>query len=90
MESTATLAERTVNGSGLAAAPRDGVLARLRRFHRDEQGDEGVNKVLIIAMIVVPLVTVLIIFGKDIVTFFKKAWDKIKGKSESEGPETGY
>lgn len=67
-----------------------GVFARLRAFHRDERGDEGVNKVLIIAMIVVPLVTVLIIFGKDIVKFFKDAWNKIKGKSESEGPETGY
>ena len=90
MESTATLAERTVNGPGLAAAPRDGVLARLRRFHRDEQGDEGVNKVLIIAMIVVPLVTVLIIFGKEIVTFFKKAWGDLTKKSETEGPAKGY
>jgi hypothetical protein len=63
---------------------------RLAAFPRDDRGDEGVNKVLIIAMIVVPLVIVLIIFGKDIVTFFKKAWEKVKGKSETEGPETGY
>jgi Flp pilus assembly pilin Flp len=69
---------------------RSGVRGRLARFLADERGDEGVNKVLIIAMIVVPLVIVLIIFGKDIVTFFKAAWTKVKGKSESEGPETGY
>ncbi len=67
-----------------------GALARLRAFHRDERGDEGVNKVLIIAMIVVPLVTVLIIFGKEIVTFFKKAWGDLTKKSETEGPAKGY
>jgi Flp pilus assembly pilin Flp len=65
-------------------------LAALRRFHRDEQGDEGVNKILIIAMIVVPLVIVLILFGKDIVTFFKAAWDKLTGKSASDSPDLSY
>ena len=63
-------------------------LARaLRRFHSDEQGDEGVNKILIIAMIVVPLVIVLILFGKNIVQFFQAAWEKLTGTSEKESPE---
>ena len=64
--------------------------AAVQRFHRDEQGDEGVNKILIIAMIVVPLVIVLILFGKDIVTFFKEAWDKLTGKSKSDSPDLSY
>jgi Flp pilus assembly pilin Flp len=59
----------------------------LRRFHTDEQGDEGVNKILIIAMIVVPLVIVLILFGKNIVQFFQAAWEKLTGTSEKESPE---
>ena len=62
----------------------------LARLHRDEQGDEGVNKILIIAMIVVPLVIVLIVFGKDIVDFFKKQWDKLTGTSTDKSPDKGY
>lgn len=50
----------------------------LARIHRDERGDEGVNKVLIIAMIVIPLVIVLIWFGDEIVTFFKGQWDALQ------------
>ena len=61
-------------------------LRALRRFHSDEQGDEGVNKILIIAMIVVPLVIVLILFGKNIVEFFNNAWKKLTGTSEKESP----
>ena len=36
---------------------------RGKRLHRDEQGDEGVNKTLIIALIGVPLIAVLVTFG---------------------------
>ena len=46
----------------------------VRKFHRDETGDEGVNKILIIAMIVIPLVIVLIVFGEAIMEFFQEAW----------------
>ncbi|MDH3591359.1 MAG: hypothetical protein OER88_05745 [Planctomycetota bacterium] len=53
---------------------------RLRGFHRDEQGDEGVNKILIIALIAVPLVIILIIFGKEIVQWFKDAWADLAGE----------
>ena len=52
----------------------------LARIHRDERGDEGVNKVLIIAMIVIPLVIVLIWFGDEIVAFFQAQWDALQGK----------
>lgn len=49
-------------------------------LHRDERGDEGVNKVLIIAMIVIPLVIVLIWFGDEIVAFFQDQWAALQGE----------
>lgn len=58
---------------------------RFKRFHSDEQGDEGVNKVLIIAMIVIPLVIVLIAFGDAIVGFFEEQWENLTGKEVDEG-----
>lgn len=59
--------------------------AALGRIHRDEQGDEGVNKILIIAMIVIPLVIVLIAFGDAIVDFFETQWANLTGKEVDEG-----
>ena len=62
-------------------------------IHRDEQGDEGVNKVLIIAMIVIPLVYILIVFGDQIAEFFDGIWSSLKdgnnqaGTSNSQGSE---
>ena len=49
----------------------------LRHFGRDERGDEGVNKILIIALVAVPLVIVLIVFGGEIVDWFNEAWGKL-------------
>ena len=52
---------------------------RVRGFHGNEQGDEGVNKVLIIAMIAIPLIVVLIAFGDQIGEFFAQKWKDLKG-----------
>jgi len=57
----------------------------LARIHRDEQGDEGVNKILIIAMIVIPLVIVLIAFGDKIVEFFQAQWAALTGEEIDQG-----
>ena len=54
-------------------------------IHRDEQGDEGVNKVLIIAMIVIPLVAGLIIFGDQIAEFFDGIWKALKEGNNQAG-----
>jgi Flp pilus assembly pilin Flp len=54
--------------------------SRFAGLHRDEQGDEGVNKVLIIALIAVPLIIVMIIFGREIAAWFDTAWSNIKGE----------
>ena len=66
---------------GRSAGTGPSLRGALARLHADEQGDEGVNKILIIAMIVVPLVIILILFGRDIVKFFKEAWAKVIGES---------
>lgn len=63
-------------------AGRRRVLERLRSFPSNETGDEGVNKILIIAMIAVPLIIALIVFGGEIKKFFTERWEKLKGKSE--------
>lgn len=52
---------------------RTGWARRLGGFHKDQQGDEGVNKILIIALIVVPLVIIILIFGKKIAGWFQGA-----------------
>ena len=56
------------------------LVSRLRALHRDERGDEGVNKILIIALIAIPIVIVLILFGKQIVEWFKQAWEDLSGQ----------
>ena len=75
---------------GRSAGGAPSLRGALARLHRDEQGDEGVNKILIIAMIVVPLVIVLIVFGNDIVKFFKVQYDKLTGTSKDKSPDLGY
>lgn len=50
----------------------------IRQFHSDERGDEGVNKILIIAMVAIPLIVILIIFGGEIIDFFKGEWTELQ------------
>lgn len=50
---------------------------RAAAFLGDEQGDEGVNKVLIIALIAVPLILLLIAFKDTIIEWFQTETDKL-------------
>ena len=50
------------------------VLKRFQDLARDEEGLTTVEIVLLIAMVVLPLVLVLILFGKDIKNFIKNMW----------------
>jgi hypothetical protein len=49
-----------------------GMVSRLKSLHRDERGAEGLEKLLIIAAIVLPLLGILIFFAKDIMTWVKE------------------
>jgi Flp pilus assembly pilin Flp len=55
----------------------------LKRLHRDERGAEGLEKLLIIAAIVLPLLGLLIIFRNEIKTWVVDIWTKAKGDAES-------
>lgn len=52
----------------------------IKRLHRDERGAEGLEKLLIISAIVLPLLGVLIWFRDDIKEWLKQKWDDVRGK----------
>ena len=58
-----------------------GLCNLLARLHRDERGVEGVEKVLIIAAIVLPLLGVLIVFRDKLTEWVERKWDEIAGRT---------
>jgi Flp pilus assembly pilin Flp len=54
----------------------------LKRLHRDDRGAEGLEKLLIIAAIVLPLLGLLIWFRKDISNWATSLWNQIKGEAQ--------
>jgi len=52
-----------------------------KRLYADERGAEGLEKLLIIGAIVLPLLGVLIIFRNGVKDFAKNMWNKIVGDS---------
>ena len=57
-----------------------GITRRLVNFHRNETGaDEGMNKLLIFAMVALPLLALLIFFGGEIVTFATEQFETVFG-----------
>ena len=59
------------------------VLTMLKRLHKDEQGAEGLEKLLLIAAIVLPLLGALIWFRNDIGSWAKNLWQDIRGQAEA-------
>ena len=51
----------------------------LKALHRDEQGADMVEYILIVAAIALPLMAVLAWLGKDIWAWAKSLWENIKG-----------
>lgn len=70
------------------AKPRRSKLAAARRvltrLHRDERGAEGLEKLLIVAAIVLPLLGVLIFFRDDLEEWVRGEWD-----DKTQRPGTG-
>jgi hypothetical protein len=54
--------------------------ALLVGLHRDDEGSQGVEKLLLIAAIVLPLLGVLIVFRDDISKWVEEKWGDIKGR----------
>ena len=52
----------------------------LRSFHQSERGDnENLGRMLVLALILVPIVIVLTVFGTEIVTKSKEIWQQVIG-----------
>lgn len=60
---------------------KDGLRAMLVRLHRGEQGAEGVEKLLLILVIVLPLLGVLIFFRDSISEWVTSKWNDIAGRT---------
>jgi len=54
------------------------IIRQLKRLHQDERGAEGLEKLLIIAAIVLPLLGLLIIFRNEIKTWVTDLWKEAK------------
>jgi len=69
------------------------VMDSLKRLHRDERGAEGLEKLLIIAAIVLPLLGILILFRNEIkewvVNIWKEATEEAEGTGEDSTPWFG-
>jgi hypothetical protein len=57
---------------------------RIRALHANETGaEEGMNKLLIFAMVALPLLALLIFFGKQIVDFAQTQFETIAGENNA-------
>lgn len=61
-----------------------GIWRTMKRLHADERGAEGLEQLLIIAAVVLPLLALLIIFRREMKNWVVDMWERVKGKSESD------
>lgn len=59
----------------------------LKRLHGDEGGAEGLEKLLIIAAIVLPLLGLLIVFRRSVGNWVVGLWDQIRGEANQPLPQ---
>ena len=52
------------------------------RLYRDEQGAEGLEKILIIGAIVLPLLALLVVFRDNLTEWLKDKWGDVKGDAD--------
>ena len=55
----------------------------LKRLHADDRGAEGLEKLLILAAIVLPLLGLLIAFRREIAQWSTDMWNQIKGEADA-------
>ena len=63
------------------------VMDSLKRLHRDERGAEGLEKLLIIAAIVLPLLGILILFRNEIKEWVVNIWEDATTDAEGTGDD---
>jgi len=57
------------------------MLDLIRRIHEDEQGAEGLEKLLILAAIILPLLIVLYFFADELKDWVRDYWDDVRSDS---------
>lgn len=58
----------------------------LTRIHQNENGaDEGINKLAILALVAIPLIITIAVFGKAIVAKASEAWGGLTGAEVEPG-----
>jgi Flp pilus assembly pilin Flp len=62
------------------------VISLLKRLHADERGAEGLEKLLIVAAIVLPLLGLLIVFRDAIKGWVTSVWGEATTAAGNQGP----
>lgn len=57
------------------------LIAAIARLHRSEQGAEGLEKLLIIGAVVIPLLGVLVWFRTELAEKLGDLWESVAGDS---------
>lgn len=62
------------------------IAAMLTALHEDERGDnENLGRLLILALILIPLIILIAFFGQEIATAAKTKWDEVFGNPVEPG-----
>ena len=56
--------------------------------HRNEQGAEGIEKLLILAAIALPLLGLLLFFRNELWGWVEGIWENVRGEGETAGGST--
>ncbi len=65
---------------------RNGIGRVLKRLHKDEQGADLIEYILIVAAVALPLLGVIIWYRKDIAEWIQGSYEEVKS---GEGTQTG-
>ena len=65
---------------------RNGIGRILKRLHKDEQGADLIEYILIVAAVALPLLGVIIWYRKDIAEWIQGSYEEVKS---GEGTQTG-
>ena len=60
---------------------------RIKALHRDEQGADMLEYILIVAAVALPLLAVVIWFWKDIAAWAQSLWQDAKSEAEDGIPD---
>ncbi len=58
------------------------MLNRIKGFHKDESGAEGLEKLLLIGAIVLPLLGILIYFKTEITEWVQGLWGEVRSDND--------